>query len=205
MSRINQKGKVGTFKPLTQKDAIVLSKLFSETVSTFTYTFCPDVLKIKNTGSQLRIIFKSDAQVQQHIFTKDLGVETGPRPVPGLIWNYNTNGTTGNLDLYAYIDFKGEDTDLYNAPFMNCTGSSVCLGTSKIEIDPQTGININKAIESIQQGFWKSAFTHSGGQQIKGTYQKLAKAILNKATFPYEVLQPILHTKDIPLKLKNIL
>jgi hypothetical protein len=189
-----------SFKPFTDKDGIWLSKLYKEKSAKFTYTFDPDILKFEKNDYKVSLIFKTDPQEQVHIYTPGLKLTSGKRPVPGLIWKY-----TGSLNIWAYKEFKGEETELFKAPFMN-TSLEVCIGSSKIHTDSNGHFNVNQAKEKVVKGFFESAFSHVSGEPIKGNLHTLSEELLTMKSFPLSVLLPVNNTTTNKQKLlKDIL
>ena len=105
-----------------------------------------------------------------------------------------------SMNIYAYIDKELKpETELYAAPFFNVTGSSVCLGSAKI--DKPTEITYDKLFEYWEKKFWLTEFSHLGGNgnPTKSNLVLVTKAAKD-APFNIEELKPLKN-----LKLKDIL
>ena len=104
------------------------------------------------------------------------------------------------MNIYAYIDKELKpETELYAAPFFNVTGSSVCLGSAKI--DKPTEITYDKLLEYWEKKFWLTEFSHLGGNgnPTKSNLVLVTKAAKD-APFNIKELKPLKN-----LKLKDIL
>ena len=55
------------------------------------------------------------------------------------------------MNIYAYIDKELKpETELYAAPFFNVTGSSVCLGSAKIDKPTEITYDTYQVILSLR-------------------------------------------------------
>lgn len=112
-------------------------------------------------------------------------IEDGKRAIPGLVWVFGNS-----LDLYSYIDWKGEETVLYYAPFWNVNHENVCMGTANNYLGDDTKmVTFKNLIERVQHAFFNSKFTHAGSEQnVNKTFQGLFEKTLNAKEFPTEYL-----------------
>ena len=129
-------------------------------------------------------------------FVGGLGIENAEYHLPGII--YEARGT--RLDVYAYKeDRPGMETALYAAPLFNVTGSSVCLGSAKIEKPRE--LTYANLLEYWERKFWLTEFSHLGGHgnPTKSNLVLVTKAARDKP-FDLKELKPLKN-----LKLKDIL
>lgn len=129
------------------------------------------------------IMWRTEVQKVNMIFKKDTGIADGKYFVPGLVWVFGQS-----LDLYAYKEWQGEQTELYRAPFLNINEDDVCLGTAADYIDIKKSEYSFKDVTSlVEKVFWESRFTHvSNTNQIEGSFLGMYEKSLTE--FPYEVL-----------------
>jgi PRTRC genetic system protein B len=105
-------------------------------------------------------------------FTDQTKVRSGVYSLPNLLFMVTS---WGKVSVYAYKGLKNDVTDnteLFQAPFMN-TGSSgvVCMGDVSINIkQPVSAIAIMKKVENR---FFGSRFTHSSDKMVLGPVQYL--------------------------------
>lgn len=91
-------------------------------------------------------------------FVSGLEIENAEYNLPGIIYEARES----QLDVYAYKDDRPDrETDLYAAPLFNVTGSSVCLGSARIE-KPRDMTYLN-LLEYWERKFWLTEFSHLGG------------------------------------------
>ena len=91
------------------------------------------------------------------------------------------------------------ETALYAAPLFNVTGSSVCLGSARIE--KPRNLTYANLLEYWEKKFWLTEFTHLGGN---GNPTKSNLVLVTKAArdrdFNLDELKPLNN-----MKLKDIL
>jgi PRTRC genetic system protein B len=120
------------------------------------------------------------------IFNKETRIKSQHYSVPGLLWIYN-----GSLDIYAYKKWNAKETELYMPPFYNCDkNGNVCLGTASQWIAGKKAMSFEDLMKTVQDGFWKSEFTHGTHVTIKGSFAELYQ-ITAKEHFPLDVLKPV--------------
>ena len=129
-------------------------------------------------------------------FVENLGIENAQYNLPGIIYQ----AFEFLLDVYAYKDYLPDmETALYAAPLINVTGSSVCLGSARIE-QPRN-LTYANLLEYWEKKFWLTEFTHLGGN---GNPTKSNLVLVTKAArdrdFNLDELKPLNN-----MKLKDIL
>lgn len=140
------------------------------------------------------VVWHTPPGTQELLFKEKLGIATAEYPVPGLIWSFGHN-----LNLFAYIEWKGQETQLYMPPFFNCSGSLVCLGTASEFIGRRQKLTFIQLMNTVETAFWDSEFTHVGDEDnIKGNWAAMYEEAKTTKTFPNDRLKPI------KAKLKNI-
>ena len=120
------------------------------------------------------------------LFKKDLAIENGEYPIPGLVFALNKDV----LSVYAYKQFKQDITELFLAPFMNVNDAgTICLGSAKSSISIKDYYSL---IEYHEDLFFNSVFTHlSGSKTINGNYTVEMNNLFNtKKSFPNHLLIP---------------
>lgn len=97
---------------------------------------------------------------RQMFFTESLNIPDGTFHVPGVIYRVDGN----RLDIFSYKGESPEDgSELFRAPFFNVTGSSVCLGNSRMEAPSR--MTFTALMEYWEKRFWLSEFSHLGGNK----------------------------------------
>ena len=143
-----------------------------------------------------KYIWYNPPQKRMMFFKESLHIENAEYNLPGVIYEVSDE----RMNIYAYIDKELKpETELYAAPFFNVTGSSVCLGSAKI--DKPTEITYDKLLEYWEKKFWLTEFSHLGGNgnPTKSNLVLVTKAAKD-APFNIEELKPLKN-----LKLKDIL
>ena len=124
-----------------------------------------------------------------------LGIENAEYNLPGIIYQA---GET-QLDIYAYKGTTDEGYASNAAPLFNVTGSSVCLGSAKLE--KPKDMSYEKLLQYWEKKFWLTEFSHLGGNgnPTRSNLVLVTKAARNRP-FDLEELKPLNN-----LKLKDIL
>lgn len=190
--------------PLLANDTKQLSAIFKDTVQHVTYTQHPRVISFTKKGDDSEIIFFTHPKHVMHIYKADIGMQSGLRPIPGLVWRYSISSYP-KLDMWAYKKYAGFDTKLFVAPFMNVTGQSVCLGSTERYVDGDGSLVVNAAVDHIEKAFWASSFSHStSGVQVKGNlHAELTRQMFMKS-YPYEILLPSYVRSRQQLRIRNL-
>ena len=129
-------------------------------------------------------------------FKEALKIESAEYHLPGIIYAAGES----HLNVYAYKDKElTEKTELYAAPFFNVTGTSVCLGSAKIERPKD--LTYANLLEYWEKKFWLTEFSHLGayGNPTKSNLVLVTKAAKDRP-FNLEELKPL-----DKMKLKDIL
>lgn len=185
--------KLGAFEPITESDLNDISKLALKFSKPLQYIIRnhPDLLLFHvNDNNTARLIFKTEAQSFFHIYANRLNMKNGLRPAPNLIWNVSINATqkTYNLELFAYKKLNKKSTTLYNVPFFNCSNYSVCLGSTKFDVE-KNQISITDLIQAVVKGFFASVFTHSTTyKQSVSNLHELQNQLFEQKEFPLNEL-----------------
>lgn len=179
-----------------------LVKLVAETKGKgqpFTSTLNTRLLAFSIGEYERKLMWYTEPDIQ-HLYFQINGIKDGNYPVPGLIWILDDSQIT----LYAYREWKGEDTIVHKAPFPN-TRPVVCLGSameSKLQKLLKDCRNIDHMIYHCHYAFWNTAFTEltlSTVTPINTLYPTLYK----KKKFPLDELLPCVHHNK-PIQLKNL-
>lgn len=194
---IDAGGRMSEGRPVTVEFMNELVRNYSETYSGTPHGRLPSNLLYADTrkGSE-RYVWYNPPGKRMMYFVSGLGIENSEYNLPGII--YEARGT--RLDVYAYKeDRPGIETALYAAPLFNVTGSSVCLGSTRIEKPKElTYVNL---LEYWEKKFWLTEFSHLGGHgnPTKSNLVLVTKAARDKP-FNLKELKPLKN-----LKLKDIL
>lgn len=194
---IDARGRMGEGHPVTVEFMNELVRNYSETYSGTPHGRLPSNLLYADTrkGSE-RYVWYNPPGKRRMYFVSGLGIENAEYNLPGII--YEAGDT--RLDVYAYKeDRPGMETALYAAPLFNVTGSSVCLGSARLEKPKElTYVNL---LEYWEKKFWLTEFSHLGGHgnPTKSNLVLVTKAARGKP-FDLKELKPLKN-----LKLKDIL
>lgn len=188
-SKVLTDGTLAGSKPLS--DAFVQELVRNLKLDKNKYTFGgyipPNVIGYAERLEYNHVIWFTAPSKQRLLFKKDTRIPTGEYIVPGVVWSF---GNT--LELYAYKEWKGINTELYWPPFYNCSGCSVCLGTAKDYLRAQGAhYSFLELMESVENTFWNSTFTHAGStDNIKGNFSAMYEKCIKVSEFPYSYLLP---------------
>ena len=116
----------------------------------------PYITHIEVTPMSRSLIFQTPPS-QVTVFSSMKDFRSGKYDMPSIEWHYPKDG---DLDIFFLIDGKKYRAAL---PNINDEGS-VCLGSAKIA----KTADLNKLVNSIINGFWRSEFTHWAGTPFKG-------------------------------------
>lgn len=194
---IDARGRMGEGHPVTVEFMNGLVRDYSETYSGTPHGRLPSNLLYADTrkGSE-RYVWYNPPGKRRMYFVSGLGIENAEYHLPGII--YEAGDT--RLDVYAYKeDRPGMETALYAAPLFNVTGSSVCLGSARIEKPRE--LTYANLLEYWEKKFWLTEFSHLGGygNPTKSNLVLVTKAARDKP-FDLKELKPLKN-----LKLKDIL
>lgn len=156
----------------------------------YTYKHDPDILKYAHDGIKTQLVFLTQPQSFHHKYALKTGLDSGFRPAPILLWEYERESESEDLSIYACAELKGKDTEWCHAPFFNTSDNNVCLGTTNIKMQ-DFGLDVNKLKADIIDGFFAAAFTHAGTFHCtKSNFITLNQKLLNEKEFPKEELIP---------------
>ena len=194
---IDDRGNMTEGRPVTVQFMNALVKGYSERHSTTPYGKIPSNLLYcdPRKGSE-RYVWYNPPHKRMMFFSPSLEIENAEYNLPGVIYEAGEHG----MRIYAYKgNVPGPDTVLYAAPFFNVTGSSVCLGSARIE-KPRDPTYAN-LLEYWERKFWLTEFSHLGGS---GNPTKSNLVLVTKAArdrdFNLDELKPLNN-----MKLKDIL
>ena len=194
---IDGKGRMGEGRPVTVGFMNGLVRGYSESHSGTPYGRLPsNLLYVDSRKGSEKYIWFNPPQKRMMYFVSGLGIENAEYSMPGIIYEA---GET-QLDIYAYQDERpGMDTVLYAAPLFNVTGSSVCIGSARIE-KPRDMTYAN-LLEYWEKKLWLTEFSHLGshGNPTKSNLVLVTKAAKDRPFDPGELI-PLRN-----LKLKDIL
>lgn len=194
---IDARGRMGEGHPVTVEFMNGLVRDYSETYSGTPHGRLPSNLLYADTrkGSE-RYVWYNPPGKRRMYFVSGLGIDNAEYHLPGII--YEAGDT--RLDVYAYKeDRPGMETALYAAPLFNVTGSSVCLGSARIEKPRE--LTYANLLEYWEKKFWLTEFSHLGGygNPTKSNLVLVTKAARDRP-FDLKELKPLKN-----MKLKDIL
>ena len=194
---IDTRGRMGEGHPVTVEFMNGLVRNYSETYSGTPHGRLPSNLLYADTrkGSE-RYVWYNPPGKRRMYFVSGLGIANAAYHLPGII---DGAGDT-RLDVYAYKeDRPGMETALYAAPLFNVTGSSVCLGSARVEKPRE--LTYANLLEYWEKKFWLTEFSHLGGygNPTKSNLVLVTKAARDRP-FDLKELKPLKN-----MKLKDIL
>lgn len=189
LRKIDEDGKMGEACPVTYELMNEISRNYTETHNAIPHGPIPPNLLYADVrkGSE-RYVWYNPPQRRMMYFRKDLHIQNDEYNMPGVIYEVEKT----NLKIYAY---KGSEsptpkTELFEAPFFNVTGASVCLGSAKMELP--TDVSYERLQACWEKRFWLSEFSHLGG---RGNPTRSNLVLVTKAAhdnlFDTEELKPM--------------
>lgn len=174
-------------KGLDRRSAETLVKelVLEDSAECLLNSFIPSsVFYIKTSLIAHTYYFKTDARQQVMLFSSRLNsLESGSYAIPNLIWRVNE----GSLHLFAYKEWKDEETELFFAPFANISNHKVCTGVTI----PNRFSNLSEMVSEVQRLFWDTSFTHATTSFVtKGNFASAWNRQKDKEKFDYTILQP---------------
>lgn len=197
LREIDDQDRMGAAQPVTYEFMNEISRSYTESHNAIPYGLIPRNLLYADVrkGSE-RYVWYNLPQRRMMYFCKDLGIENAEYNMPGVIYVVEKT----HLKIYA---FKGSEvptpqTELFEAPFFNVTGESVCLGSAKMEMP--TNVSFERLQECWERRFWLSEFSHLGnrGNPTRSNLVLVTKAARTKE-FNLEEL------KSMKITVKNLL
>lgn len=181
-------GKMGAGRPLSKKCLTEIIKAIAEDSEDLTIGYHgaipKNLLYADTTTGRTKLVWYNPPRKRKMYFVESLGIPNGELVMPGIIYEMNND----HLNVYA---FKGRvpKGDLYNGPFFNISGNSVCLGNAKAK--KPRNMTYVETMEYWETLFWKSEFSHLSANPIKGNLAVITKkCITEKLPFPLDVLIP---------------
>ena len=156
---IDDSGKMGEGRPVTVEFMNELVCGYSERNTVTPYGRMPsNLLWCDPRVGQEKYVWYNPPGKRMMFFKESLGIENAEYNLPGIIYEARDS----QLDVYAYKDDRPDrETDLYAAPLFNVTGSSVCLGSARIE--KPRDMTYSNLLEYWERKFWLTEFSHLGG------------------------------------------
>jgi PRTRC genetic system protein B len=185
----NNNGKLETqaFNPVRKKFFKDLYAVIEKDAIKFSFSIADGVmpLRFKMIGNEKQITWYHPPQKKFLYFTKQMSIEDGFYPLPGLVFSLNDS----DLSVYAVNEIPNEKTILYHAPFGNLyEDGSVCWGNVDVDVKQTDFKKICKHIENL---FFKSKFTHTNSDKItKSNLVTLFNSLKDKDCFPMDELLP---------------
>lgn len=145
--------------PLTKECISELVSSFSAEQSHMPAGKIPsNLLFSDNRIGHKRYLWYNPPMQRMMYFSKNLNMEDGLYFVPGVIYVAESD----KLNIYAFKGRKPVDR-LYQAPFFNVSGASVCLGNASIEYPEDPGYEA--LMHYWERKFWMTEFSHLGGSR----------------------------------------
>ena len=185
---IDGSGTMGEGRPVTVEFMNELVRGYSKRHSTTPYgRIPPNLLWCDPRKGSERYIWYNPPRKRMMFFKEALKIESAEYHLPGIIYAAGES----HLNVYAYKDKElTEKTELYAAPFFNVTGTSVCLGSAKIERPKD--LTYANLLEYWEKKFWLTEFSHLGayGNPTKSNLVLVTKAAKDRP-FNLEELKPL--------------
>jgi hypothetical protein len=188
---VDRKGRVLSFYPLSVQqthqfaESLLASKETRKGSALGGWTGSR-ILYVGVQGRDITIVWKRDPGIAEVRYAKELKISSGTIATPGMIFAYSKD--TGNLFVWAYKDFDGQNTMLYHLPFHNVyENGRTCMGQSK------TRFNAKDTFDSYCTR-WEWLFFNTAGSEIHYTgafptnINTLHKELRQGAPFPTEKL-----------------
>lgn len=176
----------------------MLQKIVSKNIDNCTYRYDNRILRFEKNTTEIKLVFKTEPGLFHHKYIPKLRIKSGLRPLPGLIWTFETDYRRESLSIRAFKEFKFDDTELFKAPFLNAH-ANVCLGSSEFNVDTFYKGDATEIADSVIKSFFNSAFTHTGDNKaIKGNILSLSRELIDMKEFPLDLLNPIKTINDEP-------
>lgn len=181
-----QDGQMCEGRPITREALTELCATVMPSINSTVSFLPPELLAYTPSNERGLVAWWSPPAVRTLYFDSDTGIPSGPAPVPGCV--FMVRGRKLSVWALEGVDRPTPQTRLYQSPFFNVSGGSVCLGNMK---KPRAARPAD--IEGWEQAFWMSAFTHEGGDELKGIKpHTLWKGLVNsgRKKFPVKHLKP---------------
>lgn len=158
---VNENGKMGAGIPVTYDFMNSLLESYTESMNGIPHGRIPEnMLWCDTRKGNEKYIWYNPPQARKMYFRESLNIADGTINVPGVIYIVKQE----RMYIYAFKGKRPDDrTELYQAPFFNVTGASVCLGSSSLQ-KPQD-MDFYKLMEYWEKCFWLSEFSHLGGSR----------------------------------------
>lgn len=207
---IDENGQILEGKPLLQETIEGMVNVFFDDQrhrADVQGMFPPNLISfsLKRDGSY-NMIWYNPAMVRVLHFAPSLKLPTEQVWVPATLYKVD------NKSLYVYSivgeERPTETTGIFKPPFHNISDDGrVCLGNAQVAKPKENNYeNLMKYWEDL---FWLSEFTHiNGGNKTKSDMGELWKKMIDSKTemkFPNEELLPMVNSRNIQKKLKDIL
>lgn len=166
-------------------ETLVRELVLENAAATLLNSFVPSsVFYIKTSLIAHTYYFKTDGRTQIMLYSDRLAsLQSGCYAIPNLIWRVHE----GNLHLFAYKEWKDEETELFYAPFANISNHKVCTGVTI----PNRFNTLIEMVSEVQRLFWDTYFTHATNSHVtKGNFASAWNRQKDKKKFDYTILQP---------------
>lgn len=195
--KIDSKGVMGAGMPVTYKFMEEIANSYVEAHNGTPHGIIPDNMLFCDTRKGCeKYVWYNPPCMRTMYFKKSLGLEDREYNVPGVVYVAGDD----RLQIYAYKSDKPDaETVLYNGPFFNTTGGSVCLGTAKLKLP--TDPTFYQLMEYWEKRFWMTEFSHLGGTG-NPTKGNLVIATQSAADKPFDLKQLVKAGKQLKHILK---
>lgn len=190
-------GEMGAAKPLTYAFINKIIEGYSKSYSETPYGPIPENMLYADTrpGNE-KYVWWNPPMKRNQTFVKELGMEDGMYPMPGVIYAVKNNV----LYVYAYAGKKPrKNTQLLKGPFFNYYNECrVCLGTATCELPKD--LKWDDLLKAWENLFWNSVNSHTmrGAISVKGNLTTILKEHKDKDSFDTSLLiKTIYKTEDL--------
>jgi PRTRC genetic system protein B len=148
------------------------------------------------SNAEKTMIWKRPAALAKMFFAKSL--KDFPKECELMQPNLIFKLVDSNLSVFAYVQYNGEDTELYHSPYMNVNSKSICMGSSNVDTSVSTW---NELKTNAEYAFFYSEFTHFWGKAIQDEYDYasiISNQLRDNSSFPVDALI------KLPITLKSL-
>jgi len=188
-AKINRKQEPGVFAPLGPqrlKNLITsMAKDPQDDVNICTLNYGKVMYLKQHSNKELEVCWITFPMLKEFSFHESLKIPDGSRPVPGLVWYKNLQNS---LYIWAYKEWRGPNTVLYNAPIHNVyKDARMCITLNDISwIKGDTVETYTARIQTQLFNTKKSEIHNAKGceENLNTLYRRLK----DKEEFPNKVL-----------------
>lgn len=193
VAKVNNQGKPGTFRPLTDALAIEMAEAITHRAGDSVEGLVPDGLKYfaynQHRISKLAWVTPPSQQYLRFNSVEDL--KNGTYKVPWIFWLF----TGYVVHVFSMLENPTPETLIYHAPFYNVyANGEVCMGAGQ---KLMKGKSLQEYVKNIEKAFWKTDFTHAHCTRVinapeKNMTKAYSKILNSQAEYTKDNLMPFI-------------